>query len=320
MDTAVLDAVRDTGIVPVIKLESPDKAIGLGKALLKGGINVAEITFRTAAAEESIARLSAELPELIVGAGTVTRMAQLKAAKAAGARFVVAPGFNPAIVDYCVENAIPVIPGVDGTAGVEQGIERGLSVLKFFPAEASGGVAKLDALAGPYSGMSFLPTGGVDMANIGSYVRRPNVWAVGGSWMVKPDLIEGEKWDAIEALCREAVLALHGFSFAHVGVNGPDGDGAADAVSRILSLFGIPAKEGSSSYMIESLLEITKKPFPGTHGHLAIRTNSVERAAAYFAKKGVAIRPDTAKTEKGRMKAVYLDLDILGFAVHLLRA
>ncbi|MDP2791656.1 MAG: bifunctional 4-hydroxy-2-oxoglutarate aldolase/2-dehydro-3-deoxy-phosphogluconate aldolase [Rectinemataceae bacterium] len=316
----ILKTIGEIGLVPVVKLESASKAVGLGKALVAGGIPVAEVTFRTAAARDAIAAMSAEVPGLLVGAGTVTTVEQAQAALRAGAQFAVTPGFNAAVVDYCIEHDLPVLPGISGTEGIEKGIEKGLSVLKFFPAEPSGGVAMLDALAGPYANLRFVPTGGIDTANLASYARRPQVLAVGGSWMVRPDMIEAEDWISIERLCREAVMALHSFAFAHVGINSVDESAARKAVALFSGLFGFAAKEGASSIFPGDGIEVIKGSFLGAMGHLAIRCNDVERAVARFAGMGIAAKPETAKMEKGRIKAVYLDLEIGGFAVHLVRA
>ena len=197
--------IRNIGIVPVIKLESPKDALPLGKALVDGGLLAAEITFRTQAAAESIAALRKAFPELLTGAGTVLTIAQAEAAIASGASFIVTPGFNPRIVDFCLEKGMPVIPGVNSPSQVEQGLERGLSLLKFFPAEASGGVKMLKALHGPYADVSFVPTGGIDASNVESYLQLSYVAAIGGTWMVKEDLIASGLYDRIAALCREAV-------------------------------------------------------------------------------------------------------------------
>jgi len=197
--------IRNTGIVPVIKLESPKDALPLGKALVDGGLLAAEITFRTQAAAESIAALRKAFPELLTGAGTVLTIAQAEAAIASGASFIVTPGFNPRIVDFCLEKGMPVIPGVNSPSQVEQGLERGLSLLKFFPAEASGGVKMLKALHGPYADVSFVPTGGIDASNVESYLQLSYVAAIGGTWMVKEDLIASGLYDRIAALCKEAV-------------------------------------------------------------------------------------------------------------------
>ena len=197
--------IRNIGIVPVIKLESPKDALPLGKALVDGGLLAAEITFRTQAAAESIAALRKAFPELLTGAGTVLTIAQAEAAIASGASFIVTPGFNPRIVDFCLEKGMPVIPGVNSPSQVEQGLERGLSLLKFFPAEASGGVKMLKALHGPYADVSFIPTGGIDASNVESYLQLSYVAAIGGTWMVKEDLIASGLYDRIAALCKEAV-------------------------------------------------------------------------------------------------------------------
>jgi 2-dehydro-3-deoxyphosphogluconate aldolase/(4S)-4-hydroxy-2-oxoglutarate aldolase len=316
-----LARIRDAGIVPVIKLDDPGKAVPLGKALLAGGIEVAEVTFRTDSATESIARLRAELPAMLTGAGTVTTTQQAEAAIKAGASFVVSPSFNEAVVDFCLERGVPILPGVNGPEGVERGLAKGLEVLKFFPSEASGGIPMLDALRGPYASVSYVPTGGVGLANIGAYARCKAVWAIGGSWMAKQEAIAADDWPTITRLARESVLALHGFSIAHVGMNMADEAAARGAVSTLADLFGLASREGASSFMVgDAELEITKRPFPGAHGHLAIRANDVERAVAYLAAAGVAAAMDTAKYEQGRMKSVYVGAEPGGFALHLLRA
>lgn len=197
--------IKSIGIVPVIKLESPKDALPLGKALVEGGLLAAEVTFRTKAAAESIALLKKEFPALTTGAGTVLTIEQAEAAIAAGASFVVTPGFNPRIVDFCLEKGMPIIPGINSPSQIEQGLDRGLSLLKFFPAEVSGGVKMLKALHGPYAEVSFIPTGGIDAANIEPYLQLSYVAAVGGSWMVKEDLIASGQYDQIAALCAEAV-------------------------------------------------------------------------------------------------------------------
>jgi 2-dehydro-3-deoxyphosphogluconate aldolase/(4S)-4-hydroxy-2-oxoglutarate aldolase len=193
------------GLVPVIKLEDPESAVQLGKALMEGNLPVAEVTFRTASAAQSIKRLRKELPTLLVGAGTVLTLAQAEAAVEAGASFAVTPGFNPRIVEYFISKGIPVIPGVNSPTQVEMGLERGLQLLKFFPAEASGGTRMLKALYGPYAEVKFVPTGGIDAGNLADYLGLPNVVACGGSWMVKEDYIKQGRFADIAAACRTAV-------------------------------------------------------------------------------------------------------------------
>ena len=204
----VVERIRKAGVVPVIKLQRPEDARPLGKALLEGGLPVAEVTFRTDAAAGAIRLLREEFPGLLVGAGTVLTPAQADAAIAAGAAFAVTPGFNPRVVDHCLSRRLPIVPGVNSPSQVEQGLERELSLLKFFPAEASGGVKMLKALHGPYAEVAFLPTGGVEPGNLASYLALPYVAAVGGSWMVKEELLAAGKYSEVAALCAEAVAKV----------------------------------------------------------------------------------------------------------------
>lgn len=315
----VLKRIGEIGVVPVVKIEDSKDALPLGRALLKGELPVAEITFRTDAAEESIKNLSKEIPDLLVGAGTVLTVEQVKRARGAGAEFIVSPGFGPEVVDYCVENNIPVTPGINSPTQIEMALKRGLEVVKFFPAEASGGLPLLKAMAAPYGGLKFIPTGGINKDNILEYLNFEKVHACGGSWMVKAGLISGGNFDEITKLASEAVSTVLGFSFAHLGINGKDREEAAESAELISRLFFMETKEGSSSIFAGKSFEITKSKFPGTHGHIAVAVNSMQRAIAYLKRKGISIDEDTKKEKGGKLIAVYLDIDIAGFAVHLLQ-
>ena len=209
MDKNLTEIIGSVKLVPVIKLNDPKDAIPLVDALVAGGLSVAEITFRTAAAPEAIALVRKERPDVLVGAGTVLTIEQAQKAIDSGASFVVSPGFNPSVVDYCIEKGMPVFPGVTSPTEVEMGLARGLKVLKFFPAEASGGVAMLKALGAVYE-VRFMPTGGVSDKNVLSYLALKNVIACGGSWMVKPELIEAGKFDEITEITRKAVELVKG--------------------------------------------------------------------------------------------------------------
>ena len=205
---AVLKKIGEIRLVPVVKIEDSRNAVPLGQALKDGNLPIAEITYRTEAAEEAIRLLTAELPEILIGAGTVLTLDQVKSAVGAGAQFIVAPGFNPKVVDYCIEHNIIIIPGVNNPSQIERALERRLEVVKFFPAEASGGMPFLKAVAAPYSAIRFLPTGGINLQNMVSYLSFPRVIACGGSWMVKSDLISRGNFKDIKRLSREAVLEL----------------------------------------------------------------------------------------------------------------
>lgn len=202
---SIINTMREVGIVPVIKLTSSDRAEALGKALLEGGLPIAEITFRSDAAEESIRILRERCPGLLVGAGTVRTTDQVDRALGAGAQFIVTPGFNPPVVDYCIGLSAPIIPGTDSPSLVEVAASRGLSVLKFFPAEVRGGAAYLKSIAPVYPEISFMPTGGVNPENLKGYLNLKTVVACGGSWMVPSELIDRGEFSRISELCAQAV-------------------------------------------------------------------------------------------------------------------
>jgi 2-dehydro-3-deoxyphosphogluconate aldolase / (4S)-4-hydroxy-2-oxoglutarate aldolase len=212
MSAAVTDRILAKRIVPVVVLDSADHAAPLAEALLAGGLDIMEITFRTAAAEESIRRISASHPGILLGAGTLLDPDQVVRAKQAGAVFGLAPGLNPRVVAAAREAGLEFSPGVMTPGEVEHALTLGCRLLKFFPAEAAGGVAMLKSLAGPYAhtGVRFIPTGGISLANLASYLAVPVVAAVGGSWMVDPALVRAGRWDEITRLAREALAAAAG--------------------------------------------------------------------------------------------------------------
>ena len=201
----IFEKLSNFGIVPVIVLHRPEDARPLAQALLNGGLHCAEVTFRTEAAEESIRIISETMPEMTVGAGTVLTTEQVDRAVGAGAKFIVCPGFDPEVVDYCIARDIPVLPGCMTPSEVGQAVKRGLQYVKFFPAEQSGGPDMIKALAGPFPGMKFMPTGGINGKNLEKYLSLSKVGGCGGSWMVKADLIDRGQFDKIEEMTREAV-------------------------------------------------------------------------------------------------------------------
>lgn len=205
----ILEKVEKTGIIPVVVLNNVKDASPLAKALCEGGLPCAEVTFRTEAAEESIRIMAEEYPDMFVGAGTVLTIGQVDRAVKAGAKFIVCPGFDPEVVDYCIGKDIPIFPGCVTPSEVAQAVKRGLKVVKFFPAEQFGGVSTIKALAAPYVGMRFMPTGGINAKNLESYLKSDKILACGGSWMVKGDLIKAGKFEEIKALTEEAVKLVY---------------------------------------------------------------------------------------------------------------
>lgn len=200
----VLERMHEIGIIPVVVLKDPEKAAPLAQALCDGGLPCAEITFRTDAAEESIRIMTEKFPDMLVGAGTVLTTEQVDRAAAAGASFLVSPGLNPRIVKYCVEKGLLITPGCTNPSDIEQAMEYGLETVKFFPAEPSGGLNMIKALAAPYAGMKFMPTGGINPENVRDYLSYNPILACGGSWMVKSELVDEGNFEEIKRLAREA--------------------------------------------------------------------------------------------------------------------
>ena len=316
----VIEQLSRIGIVPVIAIDDAEKAVPLAKALVAGGLPAAEVTFRTAAGEEAIRRIATEVPDMLVGAGTVLTTEQADRAIAAGAQFIVSPGFNPVVTRYVIDKGVPMMPGTATPGEMEQAMSMGLDVVKFFPAEQNGGVAKLKALAGPYTTLHWMPTGGVNTKNLMDYLSFDKIVACGGTWMVKKDLIEGERWDEITRICREAVQTMLGFELKHVGINCADEAEAEKTAKTFCALFGLEYKPGNSSVFAGSAVECMKSPYLGKYGHIAIGTNSVDRAMYHLGLQGVTFNESTRKTDgKGKTKAIYLDGEVGGFAVHLVQ-
>jgi len=318
---AVLEELGKIGIVPVIKIDDVEKAVPLARALEAGGIPCAELTFRTAQGEEAIRRISKEAPEILTGAGTVLTCDQVDRAMNAGAKFIVSPGLNPKVVAYCIQKGVPVAPGCANPSDIEQALEFGLDVVKFFPAEQAGGLDYIKAISAPYPNLKFIPTGGINAANICTYIRFDKVLACGGSWMVGADLINAGDFDKITALSREAVLRMLGFRVAHIGINSGNETNAIKAAKLLYTLFGFPVKDGNGSVFSgdgaehpaagNPAIEFVKTSAPGVHGHIAVKTNSLPRAAAYLERAGITFDYDRT--------ALYLKEVIPGFALCLVQ-
>ena len=316
----VLEEISKIGIVPVIALDDVKDAEPLAKALIDGGLPCAEVTFRTAAAEESIRILSSKFPELLVGAGTVLTTEQVDRAVNAGAKFIVSPGLNPKVVKYCVDKGIPVTPGTANPSDVEQAIELGLEVVKFFPAEAAGGLNMIKSMAAPYVNMKFMPTGGINASNVCSYLDFNKIIACGGSWMVNKAMVAAGDFAGIEKLTREAVETMLGFELKHVGINAKDENEADGVATALNNMFGFEKKVGNSSIFAGTGFEIMKSPYLGANGHIAVQTNYINRAIYHLEKRGFEFDMDTAKYDaKGNMKAIYFKGEFGGFAIHLVQ-
>ncbi len=205
----VLEKFHEIGIIPVVVLDDVKDAVPLAKALSKGGLPAAEVTFRTAAAKDSIKAMREACPDMLVGAGTVLSTQMVDDALEAGAQFIVSPGFDEEVVTYCLEKGVPVTPGTCTPTDVQACYRLGLDVVKFFPAEPAGGIKMIKAMAAPYTMMKFMPTGGISEKNMEDYLKEKCILCIGGSWMVKADLIRNGEFDKIEELTRKAVAKLH---------------------------------------------------------------------------------------------------------------
>lgn len=316
----VLQQISNIGIIPVIAIEDAEQAVPLARALVAGGLPAAEVTFRTAAGEEAIRRIAKEVPEMLVGAGTVLTKEQADRALSAGAQFIVSPGFNPEVTRYVIEKGALMMPGTATPGEMEQAMSMGLDVVKFFPAEQNGGVAKLKALAGPYTNLRWMPTGGVNTKNMMDYLGFDKIVACGGTWMVKKDLINGQKWDEITAICKDAVKTMLGFELRHVGINCADEAEAERTAQMFSTVFGWEYKPGNSSVFSGTAVECMKTPYLGERGHIAVGTNNVDRAMYHLGLHGITFDESTRKTDaKGKTKAIYLKDSFCGFAVHLVQ-
>ncbi len=318
----VLEQISKMGIVPVVKLDDAKDAKPLAKALCDGGLPCAEVTFRTAAAEESIKIMTTNFPNMLVGAGTVLTTEQVDKAIAAGAKFIVSPGLNPEVVKYCVDKNIPITPGCANPSDIEQALSLGLEVVKFFPAEACGGLPMIKAMSAPYTGVKFMPTGGINADNLNSYLAFPKIIACGGSWMVSDKLVKEGNFDKITELTKEAVNKMLSFEVRHIGMNIEDKEEATSLASFFDNAFGFSTTNvaGDVGYFAGTGIELlfNKDNFTGVNGHISILTNSIERAKFHLEMKGIEFDESTAKYDNnGVCTFIYLKGLYGGFSIHL---
>ena len=310
----ILQTLSNIGIVPVIAIDDANKAVPLAKALAAGGLPAAEVTFRTACAEDCIKIINQEVPDMLLGAGTVLTADQADRAMAAGAKFIVAPGYDPKVTQHVIDRGGLMMPGTATAGEMQQAMNQGCEMLKFFPAEANGGVAMLKNIGAALKSAKWMCTGGVNAKNVNDYLGYSQIVAVGGTWMCKSDMIKAGKWDEITAICKEAVRTMLGFSLAHVGVNCANEGEAEQTAKTLCALFGLEYKAGSSSIFAGSAVECMKAPYLGKNGHIAIATNNLDRAVYHLGRQGVEFDESTRKP-----KAIYLKGEVGGFAIHLVQ-
>lgn len=314
----VFERISEYGIVPLVTLDDPNDAVPLARALVEGGIPIAEVTFRTSAGGEAIKRMAKEVPEIIVGAGTVHDIDHAKETLDNGGKFVITPGFNAKVVDWCVKNNMPVCPGTVVPSDIEEAMNFGLKLVKFFPAEAYGGINTLKALAGPFGAMKFVPTGGVGLNNLTDYLDLPNVAAVGGSFIPPSKMVKEKDWAGISKLCRQIMDKVFDFTVGHVGINAETTENASNVTQGIQALFDTDRRETDMAFFSGNLVEVMKIPFVGTHGHICVDTRDLSRAMAMLKRKGVELDTDKFYYDtKGKLMTVYLKGEVGGFALHI---
>ncbi len=317
MDACIKELYR-IGIVPVVALEDAADALPLGAALKKGGVSAIEVTFRTAAAADAIRLLTREMPELLVGAGTVITKEQADAAIEAGAKFIVSPGFQPELVSYVLSKGVPMCPGTATPGEMEQAMALGLSAVKFFPAEQNGGAPMLKALSAPYRDLLFMPTGGVKLENLRTYLALDQVFACGGTWLATKDDIKAKAFDKITARTREAVKTMLNFRIKHVGINSKDEAEAKKTATLLCSIFDFDYNDTELSVFTGSAVEVMKFMGRGSLGHVAIGADNVDRAEYYLRQRGFSFDESTRRVDaSGRTTFLYLKDEIGGFAFHL---
>lgn len=306
----ILKRIADIGIIPVIKIDNTQHALPLAKALIKGGIPIAEVTLRTPQAEEAIRLIAQNIPEMLVGAGTVLTTSQVDSAIAAGAKFIVSPGFNPKVVEYCIQKGILIVPGCVTPSDIEKAIEHNLEVVKFFPAEASGGIKMIKALVGPYTNIKFIPTGGINESNIGEYLSYNKVLACGGSWMVEEGLVRNQSFDEIEQKSHNAILKVLDFKIAHIGIRCDLDKNTTSQVDALNELFGF------NKHVMPGAIQLSESQ----NTYLAISTSSMARALRYLSDKNIAVDESTRMYDvQGNLVSIQLLDSINGVSIQLIQ-
>lgn len=315
----VKSRLYEAGLVPVIKPAAGVSGEALANALYRGGVYAAEVTFRAAGAAELIAEMRKARPELIVGAGTVLSEDQADEAVEAGAQFCVAPGFNERVTAHCISLGVPFVPGVSSATQIEAAMEAGLDFVKFFPAEQSGGLAAIKALAAPYANMSFMPTGGVNEENLNAYLAFKKIVCCGGSWLTPETMMKSGDYAGIEALCAKATKKMLGYSIEHIGINCAEDQEAIAGAELLKKAFGFETRETPVSVFAGEKAELMKRGGRGKCGHVAIGTTKAERAMARIKTAGFTFDETSFKRdETGHICFAYLNEEICGFAWHLI--
>lgn len=316
----VSEIICRTGILPVLNVRDPALAEPLAQTLLQAGIQAIELLLRNENALSILSAMKKNHPEMAVGAGTVLTLEQAQQAVAAGADFLVCPGYVSHIVDWCIGHNVPIVPGCTTAAEIQTAYAAGLRTVKFFPSELLGGVAILRQYASVFSGMKFIPTNGITMENIGSYLAEPSVAACGGSFMAPAKVLNAGDFSQVRALCARAISISLNLSVAHIGINAADEADALETAKALCALLQLPCIPKDRSIFAGDVVEVMKQPGRGSRGHIGLRTSNVDRAVAFLHAKGVDFAQETAGYgPDGSLQYIYLEKEIAGFAIHLVK-
>ena len=314
----ITNSYEHTGILPVINIPSADLAVPVASALREGGLNAIEVTLRSTDSLQSIRNIKQAFPDMTVGAGTVLSTETVDKALLAGADFMVSPGYDDEVVDYCVNKGVLIVPGCVMATEIQKAVKRGLTVLKFFPSELNGGISAINLLSGPFPGVKFVPTGGINFKNLGTYLSNRKILACGGSYMATAAQIKNRDFSGITAAAKQALDISLGFELAHVGINSGNEQNAINTAETISDIFRLSARYMNSAVFAGTAVEAVKAEGFGTRGHIGFFTNSIERAIAYFQTKGIELNPKSIKRNaSGEITCIYLKQEIGGFAFHV---
>ena len=320
MNKTIIERIFNLGLIPIVKIDDIEKVTKLSACLYKGGLDCIEVTYRTKNATEAIKKINEMNEDILVCAGTVSNLQEATEAINAGAKAIFTPGLNEKLITWCKEKSILIIPGVSTASEVEKAREYGLNILKFFPAEASGGIEKLKALSAVYRDIKFIPTGGINEENIKSYLNLENFEACGGTFMVDEEKIKKNDWEGIEKSVKSAIRVMLDYQLIHVGINEKSKEDAFRVANIFCDLFDFKLYDKPRSYFGGRGFEIMHKKVYGKNGHIGIYTAFPEKAIYQLKKKGIKVLEETVTRNKktNRVNLAYLDLEISGFAIHLI--
>ncbi|MBE6605980.1 MAG: bifunctional 4-hydroxy-2-oxoglutarate aldolase/2-dehydro-3-deoxy-phosphogluconate aldolase [Ruminococcaceae bacterium] len=305
-----------TGILPVINIPNVSLAIPVAEALRQGGVNAIEVTLRSSDSLESIKSIKSAFPDMTVGAGTVLNVQAVDSAIKNGADFIVSPGYDDEVVNYCISRGIKIVPGCTTPSEIQKAVKLGLGVLKFFPAELNGGIDAINLLSGPFPDVKFIPTGGINFNNLGTYLSNKKVLACGGSYMATSEQIKNGDFDSIAEACKKALDISLGFELAHIGINCNSNDEASFTAQTISKIFRLTPRDLNSAVFAGNAVEAVKYQGRGANGHIGFYTNSIRRAAAYFESQGFELDEANTKYKNNQAICIYLKDEIGGFALH----